>query len=53
MKETKNTLMSRFIKIREMQRELDLKKKEYKTLGSEVKSLAQKIPVLIRELDLK
>lgn len=53
MAETKNTLMSQFIKIQNMQFELDKKKKEHRQLGEEIRSMAQKIPQMLRELNLK
>ena len=51
--ETKNTLLNKFIRIQEMQLELDKKKKQFKEIGKEVRSMSQKIPQLLRELDLK
>ena len=52
MAETKTTLFNKFLQIQKLQEELDTKKKDYRKLGSEVKSLGQRVPTLIRELDL-
>ena len=51
--ETKNTLLSKFIEIQQMQLELDKKKKQNRDLTKEVRSLSQKIPEMLRELNLK
>lgn len=52
-KQTKNTLLNEFIKIQDMQFELDKLKKQQREINKEIKSLSQKIPFMIRTLELK
>lgn len=51
--DTKNSLLAQFIKIQEMQFDLDKKKKQNRELVSEIRSISQKIPQMLRELNLK
>ena len=51
--ETKNTLLSKFIEIQNLQHKLDNLKKENRKIMQEIKSLQQTIPSKIRLLDLK
>ena len=51
--DSKNTLLNQFIKIQEMQLKLDNLKKESREIISQIRSLSQKIPQKIRELNLK
>ena len=51
--ETKNTLLSKFIEIQNLQNKLDTLKKENRRIMSEIRSLQQIIPTKIRLLDLK
>lgn len=51
--ETKNTLMSKFLKIQETQLTLDKLSKEIRNLSGQKRSLAQKLPQMLRELNLK
>ena len=51
--DTKNSLLNQFIKIQDLQSELDRKKRQYKSLGKEIRSISQKLPQMIRELNLK
>ena len=51
--DSKNTLLNQFIKIQEMQLKLDNLKKESREIISQIRSLSQKIPQMIRELELK
>ena len=51
--DTKTTLLQQFIKIQEMQFKLDSLKKESREIVSQIRSLSQKLPQLIRELHLR
>lgn len=51
--ETKNTLLGQFQKIQSMQFKLDELKKKKREVDSEIRSIGQKIPQLLRELNLK
>ena len=53
MADSKTTIFNEFTKIQELQQLFDRKKAEGRKIQSEIRSLAQRIPQLIRELNLR
>jgi len=53
MMDTKTTLLQQFIKIQNMQFELDKLKNQKAGIVTRIRSLSQKIPQMLRELNLK
>ena len=51
--DTKTTLLQQFIKIQNMQFELDKLKNQKAGIVTRIRSLSQKIPQMLRELNLK
>ncbi len=51
--ENKTTLLNKFIELQQLQFELDSKRKQLRILAKETRSLSQKIPIKLRELNLK